>query len=237
MMYYQELIQKFWESGPKAQLGTTAAAIYLYLLKLANDNNGYDVTVSDVAIGNTLGLTRKTVKSAREALLNSGLVRYESKNGYSCSYRIVPDYPLSIQKDKKDQKAKRKNNRRIPVIEKKENLPLDGLPVISPPETTEQKEKGSFDSREPQPFKIVVSNPSLEEFMAYAYTLSGYEASMESDIKEKYALWAGQDWCNNLGKPITNWKSSLKNLLPYIKNEADNGQLSLESIPVIKPPK
>ncbi|PRA97556.1 hypothetical protein CQ046_21560 [Chryseobacterium sp. MYb7] len=236
-MYYQELIQKFWESGPKAQLGTTAVAIYLYLLKLANDNNRYDVTVSDVAIGNTLGLTRKTVKSAREALLNSGLVRYESKNGYSCSYRIVQDYPLSIQKDKEDQKAKRKNNPRIPVIEKKENLSLTGLPVISTPETTEQKEKASFDNGAPQPFKTVVGNPSLEEFMAYAYTLSGYEASMESDIKEKYALWAGNDWCNNLGKPITNWKSSLKNLLPYIKNGTDNGQLSLDSIPVIKPPK
>lgn len=235
-MYYQELIQKFWESGPKAQLGTTAVAIYLYLLKLANDNNGYDVSVSDVAIGNTLGLTRKTVKSAREALRNSGLVRYESKNGYSCSYRIVPDYPLSIQKDNEDQKAKRKNNPRIPVIEKIENLPSVGL-SISIPETSGQKEKASFDNDAPQPFKTVVGNPSLEEFMAYAYTLSGYEESMESDIKEKYALWAGQDWCNNLGKPITNWKSSLKNLLPYIKNRNDNGQLSLESIPVIKPPK
>ncbi|WNI34758.1 hypothetical protein [Chryseobacterium sp. SG20098] len=235
-MYYQELIQKFWEFGPKAQLGTTAVAIYLYLLKLANDNNGYDVTVSDVAIGNALGLTRKTVKSAREALRNSGLVRYESKNGYSSSYRIVPDYPLSIQKDKEDQKAKRKNNPRIPVIEKIENLPSVGL-SISIPETTGQKVKASFDNDAPQPFKTVVGNPSLEEFMAYAYTLSGYEESMESDIKEKYALWAGQDWCNNLGKPITNWKSSLKNLLPYIKNRTDNEQLSLESIPVIKPPK
>ncbi|WP_343643152.1 hypothetical protein [Chryseobacterium sp.] len=235
-MYYQELIQKFWESGAKAQLGTTAVAIYLYLLKLANDNNGYDVTVSDVAIGNTLGLTRKTVKSAREALRNSGLVRYESKNGYSCSYRIVPDYPLSIQKDKEDQKAKRKNNPRIPVIERIENLPSVGL-SISIPETTGQKEKASFDNDAPHPFKTVVGNPSLEEFMAYAYTLSGYEESMESDIKEKYALWADQDWCNNLGKPITNWKSSLKNLLPFIKNMTDNEQLSLESIPVIKPPK
>jgi hypothetical protein len=236
-MYYQELIQKFWESGPKAQLGTTAVAIYLYLLKLANDNNGYDVTVSDVAIGNTLGLTRKTVKSAREALGKSGLVRYESKNGYSCSYRIVQDYPLSIQKDKKDQKAKRKNNPRIPVIEKKENLPLDGLPVISTPETTEQKEKAPFDNIRSEPLKIIVSNPSLEEFMAYAYTLSGYEESMDSPIKERYALWSSNDWCNNLGRPITNWKSSLKNLLPYIKNRNDNGQLSLDSIPIIKPPK
>ncbi|ATN06709.1 MULTISPECIES: hypothetical protein [Chryseobacterium] len=234
-MYYQELIQKFWESGPKAQLGTTAVAIYLYLLKLANDNNRYDVTVSDVAIGNTLGLTRKTVKSAKEALLNSGLVRYESKNGYSCSYRIVPDYSLSIQKDEKDQKAKRKNNLRIPVIEKNENLPLDGLPVINTPETTEQKEKASFDNR--HPFKIIANIPSLEEFIDYAKTLSGYEESMHSAIKERYALWANSNWCNNLGKPITNWKSSLKNLLPYIKNRNDNGQLSLDSIPVIKPPK
>jgi hypothetical protein len=235
-MYYEELIQKFWESGPKAQLGTTAVAIYLYLLKLANDNNRYDVTISDVAIGNTLGLTRKTVKSAREALLNSGLVRYESKNGYSCSYRIVPDYPLSIQKDKEDQEAKRKNNLRIPVTEKNKNLPPVGL-SISIPETTGQKEKESFKNGAPEPFKIVVSNPSLEEFMAYAYTLSGYEESMDPDIKGKYATWAGNDWCNSLGKPITNWKSSLKNLLPYIKNRNDSGQLSLESIPVIKPPK
>lgn len=235
-MYYQELMQKFWESGPKAQLGTTAVAIYLYLLKLANDNNGYDVTVSDVAIGNTLGLTRKTVKSAREALLNSGLVRYESKNGYSCSYRIVQDYPLEIQKDEKDQKAKRKNNPRIPVIEKNENLPLDGLPVISTPETTEQEEKASFNNDNAESFKMV-NKPSLEEFMEFAYTLSSYEVSMDSDIKEKYALWNNNGWCNNLGKPITNWKSSLKNLLPYIKNRTDNEQLSLESIPTIKPPK
>lgn len=235
-MYYQELIQKFWESGPKAQLGTTAVAIYLYLLKLANDNNGYDVSVSDVAIGNTLGLTRKTVKSAREALRRSGLVRYESKNGYSCSYRIVRDYPLSTQKDKEDQKVKRKNKPQIPVIEKNENLPLDGLPTISTPEITEQKEKVPFDNRTPELLKIIFSNPSLEEFMAYAYTLSDYEESMDPDIKEKYATWSGNDWCNNLGKPITNWKSSLKNLLPYIKNRNDNGQLSLESIPVIKSP-
>lgn len=235
-MYYQELIQKFWESGPKAQLGTTAVAIYLYLLKLANDNNRYDVTVSDVAIGNTLGLTRKTVKSAREVLGKSGLVQYESKNGYSCSYRIVPDYPLEILGQEKRQKLKIKHNSQTATTEKIENLPPVAL-SISIPETTEQKEKASFDNGAPQPFKTVVGNPSLEEFMAYAYTLSGYEESMDSDIKEKYVRWVGNDWCNNLGKPITNWKSSLKNLLPYIKNRNDNGLLSLESIPVIKPPK
>ncbi|SHF39647.1 hypothetical protein [Chryseobacterium sp. OV279] len=235
-MYYQELIQKFWESGPKAQLGTTGVAIYLYLLKLANDNNGYDVTVSDVAIADTLGITRKTVKSARESLRNSGLVQYESKNGYSCSYRIVLNYSLPIQKQEKKQKLKIKHNSQASIAEKNENLPSVDLSAINTPETTEQKETASFDNRVRELFKTI-SIPSLEEFMAYAYMLSGYEVSMDSDIKEKYALWTGNDWCNNLGKPITNWKSSLKNLLPYIKNKADNGPLSLESIPTIKPPK
>jgi hypothetical protein len=34
--------------------------------------------------------------------------------------------------------------------------------------------------------------------MAYAHTLDAYEASMDSDIEEKYALWAGNGWRNNL---------------------------------------
>lgn len=235
-MYYQELIQKFWDFNQKAQLSTTAVAIYLYLLKLANDNNGYDVTVSDVAIGGTLGLTRKTVKSAREVLRNSGLVQYKSKNGHSCSYRIVPDYPLQILSQEKRQKVIIKHNPLTAIAEKNEILPSVGLPAISTPETTDQKEKASFYNDKGEPFKMR-KNPSLEEFLAYAHTLSCYEASMDSDIKEKYALWTGNDWCNNLGKPITNWKSSLKNLLPYIKNRTDNGPLSLESIPTIRPPK
>ncbi|GEN71160.1 hypothetical protein [Chryseobacterium lathyri] len=235
-MYYQELIQKFWKFNQKAPLSTTAVAMYLYLLKLANDNNRYDVTVSDVAIGNTLGLTRKTVKSAREVLLNSGLVQYECKNGYSCSYRIVLDYPLSIRSQEKGPKVIIKHNDPTAIEGKNENLASVGLPVISTPEITEQEEKASFYNDNAEPFKMV-NKPSLEEFMEFAYTLSGYEVSMDSDISEKYALWNNNGWCNNLGKPITNWKSSLKNLLPYIKNRTNNEQLSLESIPTIKPPK
>lgn len=235
-MYYQELTQKFWVFGPKAQLSTTAVALYLYLLKLANDNNGYDVSVSDRTIGSTLGITRKTVKSAREALLNSGLVWYESKKGYSCSYRIVLNYPLPIPSQENSQKVIIKHNDLTSIAGKNENLASVGLPTLNIPKITDHKENASFYKYKAKPFKMV-NKPSLEEFMDYAYTLSSYEASMDSDIKEKYAVWGNNDWCNNLGKPITNWKSSLKNLLPYIKNRTDNEQLSLESIPTIKPPK
>ncbi|UCA61741.1 helix-turn-helix domain-containing protein [Chryseobacterium rhizoplanae] len=202
-MYYLELIQRFWEFGPKARLSTTAIALYLYLLKLANDNNGYDVTVSDVVVSDALGLTRKTVKSAKEKLRGSGLIQYESKKGYSCSYRIVLNYPLQIPGQEENQKVKSKKEEKNTILK----------------------------------YSKTVNGPSLEEFMAHACTLSGYDKSLDSDIKDKYTLWTNNDWRNNSGKPITKWKSSLKNILPYLKNSTDSESLSIETIPNIKHPK
>ncbi|CAM3745656.1 helix-turn-helix domain-containing protein [Elizabethkingia occulta] len=234
MMYYLELIQRFWEFGPKARLSTTAIVIYLYLLKLASDNNGYNVAISDVMLSETLGLTRKTIKPAKEALRNLGLIQYESRKGLSCSYRIVLDYPLQVPGQEKVQQAEK--NLQASIVEKSENSPLVELSGIPIPETTEQKENTLLYNNDAESFKTI-KGPSLEEFMAYAHTLDCYEGSMDLDIEEKYALWAGNGWRNNLGKPITNWKSSLKNILPYMKNKTDNGLFSVESIPNIKHPK
>ncbi|AVF49547.1 hypothetical protein AL492_00365 [Elizabethkingia anophelis] len=234
MVYYLELIQRFWEFGPKARLSTTATVVYLYLLKQASDNNGYDVVISDVMLSERLGLTRKTLKPAKEALRNLGLIQYENRKGLSCSYRIVLDYPLQVPgQEKVQQKGK---NIQAPIVEKSENSPLAEPSKIPIPKTTEQKESTLLYNSALKPFKTT-KGPSLEEFMAYAHTLDAYEASMDSDIEEKYALWAGNGWRNNLGKPITNWKSSLKNILPYMKNKTDNGLFSIESIPNIKHPK
>lgn len=234
MVYYLELIQRFWEFGPKARLSTTATVVYLYLLKRASDNNGYNVVISDVMLSETLGLTRKTIKPAKEALRNLGLIQYESRKGLSCSYRIVLDYPLQVPGQEKVQQTEK--NLQTSIVEKRENSPLVEPSDTPIPETTEQKESTILHNNILKPFKTT-KEPSLKEFMAYAHTLDGYEDSMDSDIEEKYALWAGNGWQNNLGKPITNWKSSLKNILPYMKNKTDKGLFSVESIPNIKHPK
>lgn len=229
-MYYLELIQKFWEFGPKARLSPSAIALYLYLLKLANDNNGYDITVSDVVVGDALGLTRKTIKSAKEKLRGLGLIQYESKKGYSCSYRIVLNYALQVPNQEVNQKVKIKKLFQPLVIEKSENPQSRDVPTLITPEITEEKNNKLKCSK-------TVKRPSLEEFMAHACTLSDYDKSLDSEIKEKYTIWANNDWRNNSGKPITNWKSSLKNILPYLKNNTDNESLSIETIPNIKHPK
>lgn len=52
--------------------------------------------------------------------------------------------------------------------------------------------------------------PSWDEFIQYAKTLDSYKTEMDSDIKEKYHTWEKNNWLNNFGRPIKNWKSSLK---------------------------
>jgi hypothetical protein len=39
-----------------------------------------------------------------------------------------------------------------------------------------------------------------------------------SDLKLKYDSWIANDWKNGNDKQIKNWKSSLLNTLPYIKD-------------------
>jgi hypothetical protein len=72
--------------------------------------------------------------------------------------------------------------------------------------------------------------------MTYAKTLDNYETILDSSIKEKYDSWTKNNWENNSGRPITNWKSSLKSALPYMKNDTNNQISSLDLIPNIKRP-
>ncbi|MCT3915215.1 hypothetical protein HZQ32_03640 [Elizabethkingia anophelis] len=225
-----ELIQKFWEFVPKRRLSTTAMALYLYLLKLANDNNGYDITVSDVVIGRVLTLTRKTIKSNKENLRDLGLIQYESKKGFSCSYRIILNYPLQIPFELERGKVKLKKVFQPLVRVNTEDSQLCDVPILNTFETIVQKNKILQYSKA---FNI----PTLEEFIEHACMLSGYDKSLDSAIEEKYNLWTNSDWRNNMGKPIRNWKSSLKNILPYMKSNTDIELFSVETIPNIKHPK
>jgi replication initiation and membrane attachment protein DnaB len=81
---------------PKKHLGCNAIAMYLYLLKLGNDNKGYDIIVSDVDVSKVLGLARNTIKPTKEKLSSIGLIQYENKKGRACSYQLLPDYDVQI---------------------------------------------------------------------------------------------------------------------------------------------
>lgn len=78
--------------------------------------------------------------------------------------------------------------------------------------------------------------PSWEEFIGFAKTLESYESKMKLFIREKYESWIRKGWKNSSHRPITNWKLTLKSLLPYMKNFNEDISMSLQDIPNIKRP-
>ena len=78
--------------------------------------------------------------------------------------------------------------------------------------------------------------PSLDEFIEYAKSLEGYEAELDLNISKKYESWINNGWKNTSNRPISNWKSTLKSTLPYLKNTSGENSLSLQDIPNIKRP-
>lgn len=232
-MYYLELIERFWIFNEKAKPGSTAIAMYLYLLKTAKASDDYDFKVSDVVLSKELGLTRPTVKRTKEKLRDLGLIRFQTKNGASGSYRLILSYPLESSAPEKIKSSEIQMTPSFKELVDDLNLDLLNPGVESPSSNIDQKIKVS--SIQPANEKIKI--PELEEFLAYARTLAAYQAELDELIKDKYHSWKDSGWKNNSDRLITNWRSSLKSTLPFLKNAAHDDQLTIQTIPDIKRPK
>jgi|APEBP8051072266_1049373.scaffolds.fasta_scaffold00126_69 hypothetical protein len=234
-MYYLELIDRFWDFNKKVRLGSSAISMYLYLLKLGNDNDSYKVVISDVALGNALGLTRKTVKPTKEKLLELGLIEFESKSGFPCNYRILLNYSFDIPIPEKIETIKIEKVPSLEIVEKQETLKINDPSDQVSPKISKANDKVS--NADTSKINKSIDAPELEEFIRFAVTLEDYEPLLDSVIKEKYHSWLENDWRNSSGRPISNWKSSLKSILPYLKNSQIDNKVSAASIPNIKRPK
>lgn len=210
-MYYLELIQRFWDFNHQKTIGSTGISMYLYLLKIGYEKEHYSFQISDVVISKELGLTRKTVKSTKEKLKNLGLIQFQTQNGIPCNYRLIVDYPLQSSEPK--------------IINKKEIKTEQFVQEVKTPSI----QISSVSSTQ--------NIPSLEELIEYAKTLDHYEVELDSKIQSKYENWRNNGWKNSSDRLITNWKSTLKSSLPFMKNAMKNHQISLQSIPDIKRPK
>lgn len=244
-MYYLELIQRFWNFNQKTNIGPTAIAMYLYLLKTGNDNNAYDFQISDVVVSNELGLTRKTAKLTKEKLRNLGLIQYQIKSGFPCHYRLILNYPLQIFETENIKNEEFEIEAAFPEPKESAISP----PKVSPIKILHQKTNQEVEIQssiatqllQPQPQPIPKGNdkniPGLDEFMEYAKTLESYKVGLDSEIQSKHENWKNNGWNNSSDRPITNWRSTLKSSLPFMKNTTEKDKLSLQTIPNIKRPK
>jgi hypothetical protein len=98
-------------------------------------------------------------------------------------------------------------------------------PIAKPFESLEEKnEKPIAKQREREREReikkeIEIENktiPTFIDFLNFAFTHRPNIS--ENDLKFKYDSWIANDWKNGNDKQIKNWKSSLLNTLPYIKD-------------------
>jgi hypothetical protein len=64
------------------------------------------------------------------------------------------------------------------------------------------------------------NRPEIEDFVAYALEQSPNVD--EDEVRLKYKSWLVNGWCTNKDnklRPIKNWKSTLLNTLPYMKEK------------------
>ena len=260
-MYYLELIQRFWEFNKTTKVSPTEISLYFYLLKIGYDNDRYDFKISDVKLGKDLGLTRKTIKSTKEKLKQLGLILFQCKNGVPCHYRLLLNYSFKIDAEKSikieestnvEKPRKSKTSIISPEIflstpntlQVLQEIEINNDGKISPELSQNQKfdmkyiQKYEREDEQEQELQNLKNRkiPSLDEFMEYARSLECYERELDLSISEKYETWNNNGWKNTSNRPISNWKSTLKSTLPYLKNSNVENTSLLQNIPNIKRP-
>ena len=242
-MYYLELIQRFWEFNKVAKISPTEISLYFYLLKIGYSKDRYDFKISDVELGKKLGLTRKTIKSTKEKLKKLGLIEFKTVNGVPCYYRLLLNYSFVINCKNEYSKTEISQESEISVISSHGNI-LSAQNELELESEIETRHDAKFSSEiskiqekedeKEQHIFINRSIPSFDEFMEYAKSLENYEPKLELSISDKYGKWKNNDWKNNYGRSISNWKSTLKSTLPYLINNSIEDFLSIPEIPNIK---
>ena len=240
-MNYSELISRFWEHNEKQPLGAVAVSLYLFLLEIWAKNDEHDFKLSDTEICERLKITRPTIITLRQKLVTLGMIQYQSKNGLPGHYKILLEYSpvLSVfatpETDKGDLTTKSSQK----IISKKNKTTEKSSQKIEAPKN--QNLSADHQLEIPAKTLIQVSGniPLLEEFTQYAKTLDNYVPELDILIKEKYDSWLGNEWKNGYDKPITNWKSSIKNAMPFLQSELQSSSTAFQkiSLPTIKRPK
>lgn len=217
--YNLELSERIWKFNESRALGLSTLSIYFFLLKISVEIDSLKFTISDTEVSKQLKMTRKTVKVCKEKLRRFGIISYRSISGIPAEITLISDYPLILDNQHfdddfiKKRKAK-KQNEEVLVQSKILKTPVSEIDDISR--------------------KKIMDFPTLKEFIEYAESIESYDDNLLLEIKNKHQTWTNNGWKNSFDRPITNWKSALKNSIPYLYNSALKNKKSIEAIPIIK---
>jgi hypothetical protein len=82
-----------------------------------------------------------------------------------------------------------------------------------------QANKNVFNKNENKNENVLMETdpPAREEFLSFCQTLDIDFDRLKETISAKYDTFVDDGWCNGYGKPITNWKNTIRNVIPHLK--------------------
>ena len=101
----------------------------------------------------------------------------------------------------------------------KPNRDTDSDPDRQPDSHPDNKNKDKNKNKGNKP-KVNSKNviPTFDEFIEYAKTIDEiYKSTLDYSIKSKYQSWVDNGWKDGNGNDIKNWKNTLRNTLPYLR--------------------
>lgn len=230
--------------------------VYLFLLENWDKNKKTDFEFSDTELSTQLRLSRNTIKNARKALRDLGLISCRIVNGLPVCYKIITDY--TINRKIKEPEAptptivaeKEKTPIPVPVVKStpvvpkarkspeipKMDLPPVAVPTVAPvvpeqvPKAPEMPKTTENNKKDTPTTKDI---PTFDEVLNFFKTLPNYEPSLQEHLKTKYEYWVNNGWVSGYNRPITNWQQTVKNTIPYLRSDNKN----IFNIPNIKRPK
>lgn len=259
-MEYINLIQKFWKLNEENPMNATLLVLYLFLLETWYQKEQKDFELSDAYIAKRLKINRNTIKYNKKELRDLGLISYQITSGLPTFYKIITDYSINrktvnISKEKETKKVienqlktKQKINPKKKTFTEKEIPNISEAEILQQSEIVEQVFPEKIIEKQPNKPPQTSQNsahkdkniPSLEEFMEYAKTIEIYREELDFALKTKYETWVTNGWITGFNKPITNWKQTLRNTMPFLSTSPINETKSIfnvKSLPKITRPK
>jgi hypothetical protein len=132
-----------------------------------------------------------------------------SKNGYTFSEQLLNfSQKYQIKKEKNKEKIKQWRENQIVIENVTSYEPLCNSPKVNKSKVKESKVK---------------EVPTQIDFLSFCKTELGVNYSgYEFALKAKYETWVGDGWKDGNGSEINNWKSKIKNTIPYLKQMQTN---------------
>lgn len=210
----------FWSDPFIEELSSDEKLLYIYLITNDKTNMLGICEISMARISFDTGIKKETIQKALKRFESLSKVKLVSNFIILCNFLKHQNFNTNMMKSAIDVYNALPNVLKVKGLVVSKDNPSEGFESLSKGlgmvrkvevevEYKDEEEDEEEDEKNIPPFEVFKS-----------YALEKKPNASEEAIRLKYEAWKQSDWkCGKSSRKITNWKTTLLNTLPYMKEE------------------